>query len=181
MTDEQFAEALKPLVAATTGECSPATKEAYFRVLKDLPVESVKVAIFRHLAEAKDRWLPAVGLLRGYALEWMNGTPMSHGAAWDYVIRLVRQMGIYQQQEAMAKLPATLRAAIGSCGGWQALCDMEHGARGVMEAQFRKGYLAALEQKKTAETLPAAVRPKLAPEYQALLANTLKGIGHEPE
>lgn len=93
--------------------------EAYYAILKDLPVDLLKAAALQIGATSK--WFPAASELRSAAfdlVEHEDGVPTA-GQAWGEVVRKIGTDGYIRTPEFSHPLVGD---AVEAVGGWRELC-----------------------------------------------------------
>lgn len=125
--------------------------ELYYRMLHDIPYETLNLAVQRHIAT--NRYPPSISELRGcmaQKTDWSEG--------WEEVKRSMRLYGAPREKEALDSMSPLTRKIVQRLG-YQTLCmsDNEMADR----ANFRMIY--EQESKRETETamLPESVRAKL--------------------
>ena len=161
----EFSKCLAPIVAQLpdTEKFAGEVVEVYYQLLKDVPVPALRKAVYRHLAETTDRWMPSVGKLRSIADEYVNGTAPHWSEAWELVLRAARhwsQFDAVKSNEAWAMLEAEdgLRDIVKALGGFYQLTNCESVT--VLQGQFRSAYTERSAQAVKARALPEGLRPR---------------------
>lgn len=154
MTKEEFAAFAMAVRTFYPREKILPNKEAmelWFRELTDIPYD-VAEAVLRKWVSL-NKWSPSIADIREMVAEVQNGEMPDYGAAWESVLRAIRQYGFYNQQAALESLDPMTRGVVERMG-FRELCMSEN--PGVDRGQFRKIYetVAMREKKKQQVALP---------------------------
>lgn len=154
MTEQEFATFAMAVRTFYPREKILPNKEAmelWFRELADIPYD-VAEAVLRKWVSL-NKWSPSIADIREMVAEAQNGEMPDYGAAWESVLRAIRQYGFYNQQEALESLDPMTRGVVERMG-FRELCMSEN--PGVDRGQFRKIYetVAMREKKKQQVALP---------------------------
>jgi len=173
----EFAGVLLLLESGTGHKFDKQSVEAWFVALEDLPLEAFKAGVKRCLQEHEGGF-PAIGTVRRFAFEYLDGLPDLSSEAFERAIEAVRRYGSYGATEAKEALDDRTWTAIKRCGGWNWLCEVTPDNRTTIAAQFRKAYESMTERETSQRQLSEDVRPKLqSEENQKRIEQNLNKIG----
>lgn len=147
------------LTAVTGRPMTEEQLEAYYELLADIPYEVLKVACKRAAQESQTTWLPAVGLIRKYAVEEIYGQLPLAADEWERVRELIRHYGYPRPVEAINAMPPLTRDAVRAIGGWIVICDSENPS--VTGGQFRMAYESLARREMEMRQLSPDVRPAI--------------------
>jgi len=134
----------------------------WWQLLRDIPVQTLKQAVYRWLAET-DSGFPTPAALRKLAAEFEHGPLLGPDEAFLLVTRaLQRHSPYYEPREFCLALPPLVRQAVESCGGPTWIADLDIADRTTYAAQFRRAYEAIAARANLARRLPESLRPRLA-------------------
>ncbi len=171
MTRAEFMTCLGVLEAGCCVPIPTTTVDVWYSVLGDLPVEGLKAAVTRVLAERVYPGLPPVGQLRQFAVEFLQGTMATPEQAYARMREGLSKYGARITQEERDNLrkyvgESIWRVVIG-IGGWQRLCDARAGDRSLIYSQFRDAWNREVERRKTERALPRDARPRVTFDHNA--------------
>lgn len=133
------------------------TVEVWAMLLADLPASAVVAAVKKHCMT--NVWPPSVAEIRAAVAEAENpGIQIDAGTAWGEVTAAIRWYGYYREEEALASLSDTTRAAAKSIG-WKELCTSENAD--VIRGQFRMAFETMANRHRKDATLPPEFRPQI--------------------
>lgn len=137
--------------------------EVYAQLLADIPTEALMAAIVRHLAESETPWFPAIGLLRRYAAEHINGVTPDWDEAWETIMKAVAHWSQHDKQradEAWSMVADELGDYVKSLGGFYVLANCSSDELTVKQSHFRNAWTKRKEQAGAMQKLPENLRPK---------------------
>lgn len=134
------------------GVKSPEQVEFWYTMLKDIPYETLSVAVKKHISQNK--WPPTIADLREQASETREELP-SASDAWGEVQRAIRHYGSYREQEALESLPPIIRRTVKGLN-YKSLCLSENEM--ADRAHFFKTYNAMAEREKKDSMLSTDVK-----------------------
>lgn len=142
---------LKQLFAAfPNSQVSAETVAVYMRLLQDIPLDALQVAVDQAIATCK--FLPTVAELRDSLHGLRNVQRLSWGEAWDDVQKEVRRIGFYGVPHFNSEITASVVRSM----GWRTICTSENPQ--TDRAQFRDMYTAMLQRQDfTQKLLPQAL------------------------
>ena len=151
--------------------------ETWFQSVVDLDANSFYAGVKRCLQEHEGGF-PAIGMIRRFAFEYLDGLPDLSSEAFERAIEAVRRFGSYGATDAKEALDDRTWTAIKRCGGWNWLCEVTPDNRTTIAAQFRKAYESMTERETSQRQLSEDVRPKLqSDENQKRIEQNLNKIG----
>lgn len=161
MTKEEFGRGLAYLSALFTVQVSEATARAYWDLLRDLPIETFRIAARRAGATHDYKSLPTVALIRRFAAEHAIGHQVTAIEAWDLAIKgIVRAGGIYADAAAIHQTHErwpVLVSELVTRFGWRKLADNE--TPDILRGQWRAAWDALEDRHREIEALPQELRP----------------------
>jgi hypothetical protein len=113
-------------------QVAEATINIYVRMLKDLPLEVVTLAVQQAMAESE--FLPTIARIREKAVAFSRSEHVSALEAWGIVKKAMSETGFYRSPTF--EDPIIAKAV--DCIGWQTLCSSENQA--ADRAHFSKIY-----------------------------------------
>ncbi|MBU1480032.1 MAG: hypothetical protein KJ694_22145 [Gammaproteobacteria bacterium] len=152
---EQFSKMIGGLaIAYPKFELTAPTIKAYWRILRDIPIDVLDSAMLQIASESK--WFPTAAEIRAAAfglLEQATGLPSAYDG-WAEVCRAFGSVGRYRAPEWSSPI---IGGAVDAIGGWAALCDSENTM--ADRARFVDAYNILLErERKSARMLPEVRR-----------------------
>lgn len=145
-------------------QMSPKSVNAYVAMLKDIPLEVLKVAVEQCVVESE--FLPTIAKVRDKALALVRPERRDPMEAWGVVLETIRRVGFYRSP--MFNEPLIARAV--ECMGWRYLCTSENVV--ADRAHFAKVY----EQLREREIRDSRLLPQ-ALALRALSSGKVQEIG----
>lgn len=165
---EEFGKCIAVLISGMGKTMSREQIGVYHQMLKDLPLESLQLAIRRVLCEHEFATIPSIAAIRRLATE---ETGSSWAKALDRVTKAAR-IAYYQPSEARALMDDRTRAALESIGGLDRLHELTAENRGTFTAQFRNAY-EALERTEATTRLRTGIE---AQQLDTIEARAISGL-----
>lgn len=167
MSELDTLKAIAPLQLAYTNELSEERMDFYVEMLKDIPAESLGKAVRQIIYTSK--FLPSIAEIRSYAIDTVkveNGTKEPDAdEAWGEVQRAIRAVGYMKTPSFSNPVVADAVRSL----GWQDICTTPADDTGILRAQFRRAYEAALGRQKQRELHQAVgVIPAKEPQIKIL-------------
>lgn len=145
-------------------QVSAKSVNAYVAMLKDIPLDVLKIAVQQCVAESE--FLPTIAKVRDKALSLVRPERRDPMEAWGIVLQTIQRVGFYRSPTFDDPLIA--RAV--DCLGWQYLCTSENVV--ADRAHFAKVY----EQFREREIQDSRLLPQ-AVALRALKAGRIQEIG----
>lgn len=165
MTKLEFAKVMAVMSAAAGKEARAEQVEAYFELLKDIPLPVLKEAATRALMENQYPTIPPIGVIRKHAVDVLIGESLTAEEAWGKVIQAVRIYGYTANiRDVLESLPDPVARAVETIG-WLQICDSTNPE--VLRAQFR-GAFEKMAAKEAKENLRPERMPSLVARWKAL-------------
>jgi len=142
-----FAEALMILASGLNIKIPEATQSTWYELLRDIPETALRAAVVRHLTSSESPFLPPVGLIRRYAIEWQHGALLTAGEAWQQFRAITAKWSQYDATQVSAA-KRTADPVVLLCGeqiGWRNAASSEH------QESLRARFMALYEDAKKAE------------------------------
>lgn len=138
-----------------------ATINVYVRMLKDLPLEVVTLAVQQAMAESE--FIPTIARIRDKALAMTRQCHVSALEAWGLVKRAMQRTGFYRSPTFDD--PIITKAV--ECMGWQTLCSSENEV--ADRAHFSKVYDSLVRREEEDARMLPEVR-QIQQKVRALIA-----------
>lgn len=164
MTQAEWAKCVQILDAALTGEMSAGQIEVYHRLLKDLPAEKVKLAVYKLLAENKylnAKRYPNAAEIREAVQILTHGQFATAEEAFKLARAAVKRYGLDQSDKAHQMCGETVWGCIKAIGGFGRLCDCSPVDLNSLFAQFRDAWTRYAGTTQALESLPNGLRPQV--------------------
>lgn len=164
MTQPEWATCVQILDAALTGEMTAGQIEIYHRILKDLPADKVKLAVYKLLAENKylnAKRYPNPAEIREAVQVLMHGQFATAEEAFKVARAAVKRYGLDQSDKAHQMCGDTVWNCIRAIGGFGRLCDCSPDNLPAMFAQFRDAWTRYASTTQALESLPSGLRPQV--------------------
>ena len=159
MDREEFRTLVKGMKAVYTDPKFIADKDAFdvwFQLLKDLDYEKAGMAVQKHMMSS--RFPPTIADVREQYACITQPQELNEMEAWSLVSSALRN-GIYGAEEEFAKLPETVRKAVGNA------CNLRFWAESgseavetVIQSNFIRTYRVVAARKKEAAGMPEGIR-----------------------
>lgn len=177
MTFDDFLDLMEPLEMAMAEKFTPDRAKVFYVALCDLTREQLAAAVATHIRTATSAFLPMPGVLRKLAVEHSAGEPLDADSAWGNLLRLVREFGVYQSEQAQAAMDEATRYAVAACGGFLECCEISEDNKAAYRKSFRDAYTAHQTRRKQAAV--SGMAPRLPADQQAMLEGQQRRIeGH---
>jgi hypothetical protein len=152
-----------------------ASHKAYARMLKDIPLPTLTVAVDQLCVENK--FLPSVAEIREKARVLTSPKDvLTAGEAWGFVVKRMKKYGIYDQYPPRPRPPIEhpyIEDAVAAIGGWYDLCTSENQV--ADRAHFMKIYDQLVARREADERLlPASRELKQLNRGQPLIAQLVR-------
>jgi hypothetical protein len=154
---EAFANEMGLLAAAFPRfQMTPATIEAYYLILADMPQGLVKAAMLQLVGDDSP-WFPSAGQIRAAAFRLVEEErgDKSGGEAWGEVMAAVGKYGYVRTPEFSDPLIGDCVSAV---GGWLVLCTSPIDTIHTTRARFIQSYEILQDRQKRQERMLPAVR-----------------------
>ena len=139
-------------------QMAPASIKGYARMLQDIPLETLTVAIDQLCSESK--YLPSVAEIREKVrVLTAPKDVLSPGEAWGVVLKRMKQYGIYEPYPPRPIPPIEhpfIAEAVAAIGGWYDLCTSDNVV--ADRAHFMKIYEQLVARREADERLLPAAR-----------------------
>lgn len=160
-------KALSPLQLAYPSDLSVERLDFYVEMLQDIPAEALSKTVRQIIYTSK--FLPSIAEIRSCAIDTVkveSGTKEPDAEeAWGEVQRAIRAVGYMETPSFSNPVVADAVRSL----GWQDICTTPADDTGILRAQFRRAYEAALGRQKQRELHQAVgVIPAKAPQMKVL-------------
>lgn len=173
---EEFGKCIAVLISGM-GKSMPREQIAvYHEMLKDLPLESLKLSVKRALCEHEFATIPSIATLRRLATEQAD-------SGWALACRKVTKaarLAFYEPGNAREILDERTLAALESIGGLDRLHDLNGENRGTFTAQFRAAYESLERTENRTRVLTGIEGPKRDSIESGAVAGLANRIGVMP-
>lgn len=164
---EEFGKCIVVLISGM-GKSMPREQIAvYHQMLKDLPLESLQLAVKRALCEHEYATIPSIAALRRLATEQSE-------SGWALAMEKVSKaakIAFYEPEAARDLLDERTLAAVNAIG-WERLHDLDGENRGTFVAQFRNSY-EALERTEAKTRVRIGIE---GPKRDSIEASAISGL-----
>ena len=116
---------------------APATLEAYYELLKDLPVDAIAFAVRQIMAREEYPVLPTAGKIRNATIKLLSERSLSLSEAWGIITKAIKNYGHCREQEALESMPEPV-AQVARWMGWREICLTDN--IDVIRGQFLRMY-----------------------------------------
>lgn len=130
--------------------------ELWFLQLQDIPFPVAEVALNKWVATIK--WSPSIADIREMAASIQYGDLPEWGAAWEKVLRCIREYGSYNEKKALDSLDELTRTAVKRIG-FRSICLSENIT--ADRANFRLIFEQLVEQKKKEQQMSLALQESI--------------------
>lgn len=165
---EEFGKCIAVLISGMGKPMSREQIAVYHQMLKDLPIESLQLAIKRALCEHEFATIPSIAAIRRLATEQADS---GWALACQKVTRAAK-IAFYQPDKVRDFLDQRTLDALESIGGISRLHDLDGENRGTFTAQFRSAY-EALERTEATARLRTGIE---APKRDSIEARAVSGL-----
>jgi len=179
MTRKEWATLADEISIATQQPWADGQIEVFYKRLADLPGSAVAAGVVRFLETAQFKAIPAVGVIRQLSVEFRDGIAATPEQAWAIVQETMSACGYTLNEKDVAKVKAalgpTIHQAIRFMGGWNRLYD-SRSLDTVLFAQFRDGWMRAVDQWKRLSSSSDASRPAVVGIPKSAAADLAKSL-----
>lgn len=112
-------------------------------LLSDLTDDVLTQAVISYMRSPEAKWWPTAGALLALTPKKQLEQLDDSDEAWAATIRMIRRYGRARKPEAFhddESKHARIKAGVGACGGWVALCNAQESTLTAHRAAFRSAY-----------------------------------------
>lgn len=164
---EEFGKCIAVLISGMGKSMQREQVAVYHQMLKDLPLESLQLAVKRALCEHEYATIPSIATLRRLATEQSES---GWALAMEQVSKAAK-IAFYQPEVARALMDERTLAAVNAIG-WDRLHDLVGENRGTFVAQFRNAY-EALERSESKTRVRTGIE---GPKRDSIEARAIGGL-----
>ena len=165
MTRAEFREVMAYIEAGVRDGLKRESAEVYYGLLKDLPVEALRLAAKRALLEHRYPTFPTIAMLRDFATLAIRGEvqDLPWGQAWKVATRAIARCDVDVDgsvERAFRDVPPIVRAAV-EAFGFMALYNLPPAQMETARAHFRDIYDQLADRQRRTGLLPSVTRDEL--------------------